>query len=165
MGIDVVSLSPPTWPSFSKVSRCYASMRWSIGKSGMLQILAWTLCLLLFQYQQKKNPGYQDMKEDTVWSMDRFNDHVNSLAKEKGLPRDWVHNQFTVSQGTLHPHPRPTKNPTRPSTPTNSHNPPRISTSTHTWTHTHTPTPQPKPVHNPNSHSVPTHNPTHTNTF
>ncbi|XP_033642169.1 protein polyglycylase TTLL10-like [Asterias rubens] len=47
------------------------------------------------QYVQKKNPGYQDMKEDTVWSMDRFNDHVNSLAKEKGLPRDWVHNQFT----------------------------------------------------------------------
>ena len=59
--------------------------------------LAWTICVSLIQYQQKKNPGYQDMKEDTVWSMDRFNDHVNTLAKDKGLPKDWAHNQFTVN--------------------------------------------------------------------
>ncbi|XP_033113737.1 uncharacterized protein LOC117114242 [Anneissia japonica] len=49
------------------------------------------------QYQQKKNPSYQDIKEDTVWSMDRFNEYVNGLASEKGLSKDWVLNSFTVS--------------------------------------------------------------------
>ncbi|XP_022100588.1 probable beta-tubulin polyglutamylase isoform X2 [Acanthaster planci] len=47
------------------------------------------------QFVQKKKPGYQDVKEDTVWSMERFNDYINTLAKEKGLPKDWVLNQFT----------------------------------------------------------------------
>ncbi|XP_071945729.1 uncharacterized protein [Antedon mediterranea] len=47
------------------------------------------------QYQQKKNPSYQDVKEDTVWSMERFNEYVNSLASEKGLSKDWVLNSFT----------------------------------------------------------------------
>ncbi|XP_038062248.1 probable beta-tubulin polyglutamylase [Patiria miniata] len=47
------------------------------------------------QFVQKKNPGYQDVKEDTVWSMERFNDHINVMAKDKGLPKDWVLNQFT----------------------------------------------------------------------
>ncbi|XP_071498782.1 uncharacterized protein [Diadema antillarum] len=47
------------------------------------------------QYQQKKNPNYQDIKEETVWSMEDFNDHVNkNLAEEKGLAKDWVFGFF-----------------------------------------------------------------------
>ncbi|XP_041479461.1 protein polyglycylase TTLL10-like [Lytechinus variegatus] len=43
------------------------------------------------QFQQRKNPNYQDIKEDTVWSMNAFNDHVNQhLSEDKGLPKDWV---------------------------------------------------------------------------
>ena len=29
--------------------------------------------------------------------MDKFNDHVNEMAKEKGLPKDWVMGYFHVS--------------------------------------------------------------------
>ncbi|XP_030843027.1 probable beta-tubulin polyglutamylase [Strongylocentrotus purpuratus] len=47
------------------------------------------------QFVQKKNPNYQDIKEDTVWSMDAFSDHVNQhLAEDKGLPKDWVKGFF-----------------------------------------------------------------------
>lgn len=43
------------------------------------------------QYMQKKNPLYSMLKEETVWSMERFNDYVNEKFMEpKGLPRDWV---------------------------------------------------------------------------
>ncbi|XP_072553536.1 uncharacterized protein ttll10 [Salminus brasiliensis] len=43
------------------------------------------------QYMQKKNPLYSVLKEETVWSMERFNDYVNEKFMEtKGLPRDWV---------------------------------------------------------------------------
>ncbi|XP_072040892.1 LOW QUALITY PROTEIN: uncharacterized protein [Amphiura filiformis] len=46
------------------------------------------------QYVQKKHPSYQDMKDETVWSMERFNDVVNEMAEEKGLPKDWVMGYF-----------------------------------------------------------------------
>ena len=47
---------------------------------------------------QKKNPLYEEVKEDTVWSMDRFNDFVNdNFAQPKNLPEDWVHTVLRVS--------------------------------------------------------------------
>uniref|UniRef100_A0A3B1K319 Tubulin tyrosine ligase like 10 n=1 Tax=Astyanax mexicanus TaxID=7994 RepID=A0A3B1K319_ASTMX len=43
------------------------------------------------QYMQKKNPLYSILKEETVWSMERFNDYINEKFMEpKGLPIDWV---------------------------------------------------------------------------
>ncbi|KAK3547254.1 hypothetical protein QTP86_017805 [Hemibagrus guttatus] len=48
------------------------------------------------QYMQKKNPLYSMMKEETVWSMERFNSYINEkFMVAKGLPRDWVLNVFT----------------------------------------------------------------------
>jgi len=47
---------------------------------------------------QKKNPLYEEVKEDTVWSMDRFNDYVNeNFVESKNLPEDWVHSVLRVS--------------------------------------------------------------------
>ena len=47
---------------------------------------------------QKKSPLYEELKEDTVWSMDRFNDYVNENFQEKyELPEDWVHIVLKVS--------------------------------------------------------------------
>ncbi|KAM4651943.1 inactive polyglycylase TTLL10 [Discoglossus pictus] len=48
------------------------------------------------QYMQKKNPLYSELKEETVWGMDRFNSYVNEhFAAAKKLPQDWVFNVFT----------------------------------------------------------------------
>ncbi|OCT72581.1 hypothetical protein XELAEV_18035562mg [Xenopus laevis] len=48
------------------------------------------------QYMQKKNPLYSELKEETVWGMERFNNYVNeNFASAKGLPQDWVLNNFT----------------------------------------------------------------------
>uniref|UniRef100_A0A8C9TPC3 Tubulin tyrosine ligase like 10 n=1 Tax=Scleropages formosus TaxID=113540 RepID=A0A8C9TPC3_SCLFO len=48
------------------------------------------------QYMQKKNPLYSVVKEDTVWSMERLNTHLNQeLSRAKGLPLDWVFGPFT----------------------------------------------------------------------
>ncbi|KAM3922906.1 inactive polyglycylase TTLL10 [Leptodactylus fuscus] len=48
------------------------------------------------QYMQKKNPLYNELKEETVWSMERFNTYVNeNFAESKGLPQDWALNSFT----------------------------------------------------------------------
>ncbi|XP_077965646.1 uncharacterized protein LOC120333790 isoform X2 [Styela clava] len=44
------------------------------------------------QFMQKKNPLYQEIKDETVWSMDRFNEYVNKHHMDKNkLPQDWVH--------------------------------------------------------------------------
>ncbi|KAK6472365.1 protein polyglycylase TTLL10-like [Huso huso] len=49
------------------------------------------------QYMQKKNPLYNDLKEETVWSMERFNDYVNEKSRAaKGLPEDWVCTVFAT---------------------------------------------------------------------
>ncbi|KAF3860114.1 hypothetical protein F7725_000369 [Dissostichus mawsoni] len=46
-------------------------------------------------YMQKKNPLYSQLKEDTVWTMERFNTYVNGRFRvAKGLPRDWVMGAF-----------------------------------------------------------------------
>lgn len=38
------------------------------------------------------------MKDETVWSMERFNDYINTeIAEQHGLPDDWVFGHFTVS--------------------------------------------------------------------
>uniref|UniRef100_A0A8D0LCD2 Tubulin tyrosine ligase like 10 n=1 Tax=Sphenodon punctatus TaxID=8508 RepID=A0A8D0LCD2_SPHPU len=48
------------------------------------------------QYMQKKNPLYSYVKEETVWSMERFNSYVNEKYRlAKGLPKDWVLMAFT----------------------------------------------------------------------
>lgn len=55
--------------------------------------------VLRLQYMQKKNPLYSVLKEETVWSMERFNTYVNEKFKDaKGLPDDWVLGVFTVSR-------------------------------------------------------------------
>lgn len=60
-------------------------------RSGGLQVLPCP------QFMQKKSPLYVLLKEDTVWSMDRLNRHINDkFRKTKGLPRDWVFTTFTV---------------------------------------------------------------------
>uniref|UniRef100_H2ZJA2 Tubulin--tyrosine ligase-like protein 9 n=1 Tax=Ciona savignyi TaxID=51511 RepID=H2ZJA2_CIOSA len=44
------------------------------------------------QFMQKKNPLYEEVKEDTVWSMDKFNDYINEHhMAQHNLPEDWVH--------------------------------------------------------------------------
>ncbi|CAG5136059.1 unnamed protein product, partial [Candidula unifasciata] len=48
------------------------------------------------QYIQKKDPSYEETKEDTVWTMDRLNQYVNEqVAPEKGLEADWVYTTLT----------------------------------------------------------------------
>ncbi|XP_066529116.1 protein polyglycylase TTLL10 [Hoplias malabaricus] len=48
------------------------------------------------QYMQKKNPLYSVLKEETVWSMERFNEYINETFMEaKCMPRDWVLGAFT----------------------------------------------------------------------
>ena len=54
---------------------------------------------------QKKNPLYSVLKEETVWSMERFNTYVNEKFKDaKGLPDDWVLGVFTVSDADSSSH-------------------------------------------------------------
>ena len=51
-----------------------------------------------FQYIQKKAPQYSELKEDTAWSMDKFNKYINEkVASDKGIEKDWVYNSLTVS--------------------------------------------------------------------
>ncbi|XP_062871517.1 protein polyglycylase TTLL10 [Trichomycterus rosablanca] len=48
------------------------------------------------QYMQKKNPLYSIVKEETVWSMEHFNEYVNeNFMGPRGLPEDWVLGVFT----------------------------------------------------------------------
>ncbi|NWH82829.1 TTL10 polyglycylase, partial [Piaya cayana] len=48
------------------------------------------------QYMQKKNSLYSQLKEETVWRMERFNSYVNEkFRKSNGLPKDWVFTVFT----------------------------------------------------------------------
>ncbi|XP_041953379.1 protein polyglycylase TTLL10 isoform X2 [Alosa sapidissima] len=47
------------------------------------------------QYMQKKNPLYSELKEETVWSIERFNEYVNENFTATGLAKDWVHGAFT----------------------------------------------------------------------
>ncbi|KAK3105402.1 hypothetical protein FSP39_024394 [Pinctada imbricata] len=48
------------------------------------------------QFVQKKDPNYKDVKEDTAWSMDKFNQYINeNLMAAKGLEENWVYNSLT----------------------------------------------------------------------
>ncbi|KAL8601729.1 hypothetical protein ACOMHN_033905 [Nucella lapillus] len=52
--------------------------------------------MLLCQFLQKKDPSYKEVKEDTAWSMAKFNDYINTHdAAAKGLDHDWVYNTMT----------------------------------------------------------------------
>ena len=43
------------------------------------------------QYIQKKDPAYKDEKEETAWSMEKFNDYVNEhYMTSKAIERDWA---------------------------------------------------------------------------
>ena len=49
------------------------------------------------QYIQKKDEKYEIEKEDSVWTMEHFNEYINDhIAPEKGLERDWVFNVCNV---------------------------------------------------------------------
>ncbi|NWX51060.1 TTL10 polyglycylase, partial [Steatornis caripensis] len=48
------------------------------------------------QYMQKKNSLYSQVKDETVWRMERFNSYVNEkFGETNGLPKDWVFTVFT----------------------------------------------------------------------
>ncbi|XP_023651633.1 protein polyglycylase TTLL10 [Paramormyrops kingsleyae] len=48
------------------------------------------------QYIQKKHPQYKVFKEDTVWSMESLNVHLNQHhCQDKALSQDWVFGAFT----------------------------------------------------------------------
>jgi len=52
----------------------------------------------LLQFIQKRDPKYAEVKDETAWSMDRFNDYVNeNIAPNKRLPRNWVYGHLDVS--------------------------------------------------------------------
>lgn len=49
------------------------------------------------QFFQKKDPQYKEIKEDTTWSMEQFNEYINNeVAPAKKLPKDWVFNDLAV---------------------------------------------------------------------
>ena len=53
---------------------------------------------MITQFIQKRDPKYCEVKEETAWSMDRFNEYVNeNVAALKGLPQDWVFGHLDVS--------------------------------------------------------------------
>ncbi|XP_053315157.1 protein polyglycylase TTLL10-like [Spea bombifrons] len=57
------------------------------------------------QYMQKKHPRYEELKEETIWSMERFNSYVNKVfASDKGLPKDWVLDVFTKKMQVIMTH-------------------------------------------------------------
>ncbi|XP_007905165.1 protein polyglycylase TTLL10-like [Callorhinchus milii] len=46
------------------------------------------------QFMQKKNPNYNEVMEETIWSMERLNNYINERFRiPKAVPKDWV---FTV---------------------------------------------------------------------
>ncbi|XP_060575179.1 protein polyglycylase TTLL10-like isoform X2 [Ruditapes philippinarum] len=50
------------------------------------------------QFVQKKDPNYKEMKENTAWSMDKFNDYINQNIRPDcpvEIEEDWVYNTFT----------------------------------------------------------------------
>ena len=61
------------------------------------------LYLVQFQFVQKRDSNYAECKEETVWSMERFNEYVNEFyANKNGVEQDWVFKTLTViSQYTV----------------------------------------------------------------
>jgi hypothetical protein len=47
---------------------------------------------------QKKDPKYYDLKEETSWTMEQFNDYVNQfVSTTKNIEKDWVLTILPVS--------------------------------------------------------------------
>ena len=44
------------------------------------------------QALQVKNPNYESVKEETIWSMDKFNDYINETCEH--VPSNWVKTTF-----------------------------------------------------------------------
>ncbi|CAF1530547.1 unnamed protein product [Adineta ricciae] len=54
-------------------------------------ILSLKVRLFPLKYMQKKDPKYYEMKEDTAWTMEQFNDYMNKyILPKKKLPPNWV---------------------------------------------------------------------------
>ncbi|XP_045161699.2 protein polyglycylase TTLL10-like isoform X1 [Mercenaria mercenaria] len=50
------------------------------------------------QFVQKKDPNYKDLKENTAWTMDKFNEYINESVRPTcpvEIEEDWVYNTFT----------------------------------------------------------------------
>ncbi|CAH1775899.1 unnamed protein product [Owenia fusiformis] len=57
------------------------------------------------QYIQKKDPNYKASKEETAWSMDKFNDYINTkVAPGKCIEVDWVFKTFTETMKKIMVH-------------------------------------------------------------
>lgn len=56
-------------------------------------------CNLVFlQYIQKKDPNYNEVKNETVWTIEHMNEYVNKHFREKkNLPMNWVQSVLQVS--------------------------------------------------------------------
>ena len=51
----------------------------------------------MFQFIQKKDPTYKEVKDETTWSMARFNDYINMhYADDHGLGMEWVYTTLHV---------------------------------------------------------------------
>ena len=82
-----------TWVSYFGISR--PSLRHYVAE----MMLSMTLNIndSPLQFVQKKDPNYKDVKEDTAWSMDKFNEYINeNLMADKGLEENWAYNTLTV---------------------------------------------------------------------
>ena len=50
---------------------------------------------------QKKHPDYSEKKDDSIWTFEKLNNHINvNYQATKGVPDDWVLTDMTV--GFLH---------------------------------------------------------------
>lgn len=57
----------------------------------------WRGYVVCLQFIQKRDPKYCEVKEETAWSMDKFNDYINeNVAPNKDLPQDWVYGHLDV---------------------------------------------------------------------
>ena len=56
-----------------------------------------SICFQSLQFIQKKDPTYKDVKDETTWSMARFNDYINThYAEDHGLGMEWVYTTLHV---------------------------------------------------------------------
>ena len=47
---------------------------------------------------QKKHPDYSEKKDDSIWTFEKLNNHINvNYQATKGVPDDWVLTDMTVS--------------------------------------------------------------------
>lgn len=95
-GKSIDWISPKQHNDIPVIYSCFSLID---GHSFIEQLISYTTNIVFFQFIQKKDPMYKENKEETAWSMDRFNDYINKhVAPKKGLETDWVYNTLTVSR-------------------------------------------------------------------